>query len=81
MLPEGVLSTAIRADFWQPQKNDRKVEFIKYRRQRVILDRVNIQISKQLHTTMSRPFYSDAKKAKNVSFFFFFFLLLLIPFL
>jgi len=27
---------------------------------------------KELHTTMSRPFYSDAKKAKNVSFFFFF---------
>jgi len=34
---------------------------------------MNIQISKQLHTTMSRPFYSDVKKAKNVSFFFFFF--------
>jgi len=27
---------------------------------------------------MSRPFYSDAKKAKNVSFFFFFFFLLLL---
>jgi len=27
--------------------------------------------TKQLHTTMSRPFYSDAKKAKNVTFFFF----------
>ena len=30
MLPEGVLSIAIRADFWQPQKNDRKAELIKY---------------------------------------------------
>jgi len=29
---------------------------------------MNIQISKQLHTIMSRPFYSDAKKAKNVLF-------------
>ena len=26
MLPEGVLSIAIRADFWQPQKNERKAE-------------------------------------------------------
>jgi len=25
-LPEGVLSIAIRADFWQPQKNERKAE-------------------------------------------------------
>jgi len=39
---------------------------------------MNIQISKQLHTTMSRPFYSDSKKAKNVSFLFFFFLLLFV---
>ena len=31
---------------------------------------MNIQISKELHSTMSRPFYSDAKTAKNVSFFF-----------
>jgi len=30
MLPEGVLSTAIRADFCQPQKNDRNAELIKY---------------------------------------------------
>ena len=30
MLPEGVLSIAIRADFWQPQKNERKAELIKY---------------------------------------------------
>jgi len=29
-LPEGVLSIAIRADFWQPQKNERKAELIKY---------------------------------------------------
>jgi len=28
---------------------------------------------------MSRPFYSDAKKAKNVSFFFFFVTLFLFP--
>jgi len=33
---------------------------------------MNIQISKELHTTMSQPFYSDAKKAKNVLYFFFF---------
>ena len=78
MLPEGVLSTVIRVDFWQPQKNDRKAELIKYWRQRVVLDRMNIQISKQLHTTMSRPFYSDAKKAKNVSFFFLILLLFLL---
>ena len=39
---------------------------------------MNIQISKQLHTTISQPFYSDAKEAKNVSFFFFFLLLLLL---
>jgi len=30
MLPEGVLSIAIRADiFWQPEKNKRKPELIK----------------------------------------------------
>ena len=68
MLLEGVLSIGIRADFWQPQKNERKAELIKYWHQRAVLDRMNIQISKELHTTMSRPFYSDAKKAKNVSF-------------
>jgi len=50
MLPEGVLSIAIGADFWQPQKYERKAEVI------------NI-----LTSTMSRPFYSDAKTAKNVS--------------
>jgi len=71
MLPEGVLSIGIRprADFWQPQKNERKAELIKYWHQRAVLDRLNISISKELHTTMSRLFYSDAKKAKNVSFF------------
>jgi len=30
MLPEGVLSTAIMADFWQPQKNERKAELTNY---------------------------------------------------
>ena len=35
MLPAVVLSIAIRADFWQPQKSERKVEFIKYWHQRV----------------------------------------------
>jgi len=30
MLPKGVLSIAIRADFWQPQENERKGELIKY---------------------------------------------------
>jgi len=66
MPPEGVLSISIRADFWQPQKNEGKAELIKYWHQRAVLDRMNIQILKQLHTTMSRPFYRDAKKAKNV---------------
>ena len=42
MLPEGVLSIAIRADFWQPQKNERKAELIKYWHQRGVLDRLNI---------------------------------------
>jgi len=27
MLPEGVLSIAIRADFWQPEINERKAEW------------------------------------------------------
>jgi len=42
MLPEGVLSIVIRADFWQPQKNERKAELVKYWRQRAVLDRMNI---------------------------------------
>ena len=41
MLPEGVLSIAIRADFWQPQKNERKVEFIKHWHQHAVLNRMN----------------------------------------
>jgi len=45
MLPEGIISIAIRADFWQPQKNERKAELVKYWHQRAVLDRVNIQIS------------------------------------
>ena len=64
MLPEEVLSIAIRADFWQPQKNDRKAELIKYWYQRAVLDRMDIQISNELHKTMSQPFYSDAKRPK-----------------
>jgi len=68
MLPEGVLSIGIRADFWQPQKNERKAELIKYWHQCAVLDRMNIYISKKLHTTMSRPFYSDAKRPKKCSF-------------
>ena len=67
MLPEGVLSIGIRADFWQPQKNERKVELIKYWHQRAVFDRMNIYIyiSKTLHTTMSRPFYGDAKRPQK----------------
>jgi len=42
MLPEGVLSIAIRADFWQPQKNERKAELVKYWHQHAVLDRMNI---------------------------------------
>jgi len=30
-----------------------------------MLGRMNIQISKELHSTMSRPFYSDAKTDKK----------------
>ena len=47
MLPEGVLSIAIRAHFWQPQKNERKAELIKYWHQRAVLDRMNIYIVSQ----------------------------------
>ena len=42
ILPEGVLSILIRADFWQPHKNERKAELIKYWHQRAVLDTVNI---------------------------------------
>ena len=59
MLPEVVLISAIRADFWQPQKNEWKAELIKYWHQRAVLDRMNIT---DVHTTMLRSFYSDAKK-------------------
>ena len=30
MIPAGVLRIAIRADFWQLQKNEREVELVKY---------------------------------------------------
>ena len=44
MLPEGVFSIglAIRADFWQPQKIERKAELIKHRHQRAVLDIMSI---------------------------------------
>jgi len=42
MLPEGVLRLAIRADFWQPKKNETKAELIKYWHQRAVLNRMNI---------------------------------------
>ena len=48
MLPEGVLSIGIRANFWQPPKNERKAELIKYWHQRAVLDGMNIWISKEL---------------------------------
>jgi len=41
MLLAGVLSIAIRADFWQPKKNDRKAELINCCHQRAVLDRMN----------------------------------------
>ena len=44
MLPEGDLSIGIRADFWQPHKNERKAKLIKYWHQRAVLDRMNIYI-------------------------------------
>jgi len=61
MLPTGVLSIAIRADFWQPQKNERKAELIKYRHQRAVLDIMNIWISKKL------KFYDNAKAGCDVA--------------
>ena len=48
MLAQGVLSIAIRADFWPPQKNERKAELVKYWHQRAVLDRMNIQIFKKV---------------------------------
>jgi len=53
MLPEGVLSIGIRADFWQPQKNETKAELIKYWHQRAVLDRINTQQQQQ---QQQRPF-------------------------
>ena len=32
-----ILISEIRADFWQPQKNERKAELIKYWHQRAVL--------------------------------------------
>ena len=50
MLPEGVLSIGIRADFWQPQKNERKAELFKYWHQRAVLDRMNTHTHTYTHT-------------------------------
>ena len=45
MLSAGVLSIAIRADFWQPKENERKAKLIKYRHQHAVLDvRMNASI-------------------------------------
>ena len=43
MLPDGVLSIEIRADFWQPKKNDRKAELIKYWHHLAVHDTMNIR--------------------------------------
>ena len=63
MLTEGVLSIAIRADFWQPQKNEIKAELIKYWHRRAALNRVNTWISKELHATMSQQLYTADDRA------------------
>ena len=64
MLPEGVLSIAIRDDYWQhPRKNERKAELIKYWHRRAALNRVNTWISKELHATMSQQLYTADDRA------------------
>jgi len=70
MLPEGVLSIAIRAHFGNPRKNDRKAELIKYWHQRAVLDRMNIQPCHGRFTVMP-------KRTKMCRFFFWFFLVTL----
>jgi len=68
MPPKGVLSIAIRDDFWQPQKK-RKKSRINQVLTSACCPRQNEHIDiKRVATTMSRPFYNDAKKATNVSF-------------
>jgi len=49
---QGVLSIPIRADFWQPQKNERKAELIKYWHQRAVLDRMNTVSQKNPDTKL-----------------------------
>jgi len=66
MPPEGVLSIAIRADFWQSQKNERKAELIEYWHQRAVLDRMNIWISKQLLYNHVTAILQRCQKVQNV---------------
>jgi len=70
MLPEGLLSIGIRADFWQPlQKNERKAELIKYWHQRAILDRVNIDIKRVAYNHVTAILQRCQKGQKCVVFF------------
>jgi len=81
MLPEGVLSIAIRADFWQPQINERKAELIKYWHQCAVLDSVNIgpyRYQKSCIQPCHGHFTAMPNKPQNVSYFCFFFLLLFV---
>ena len=66
MLPEGVLSIGIRprADFWQPQKNERKAELIKYWHQRAVLDRMNISTPKSCIQPYHGHFTAMPKRPK-----------------
>jgi len=70
MLPEGLLSIAIRADVWQPQNNERN------RINQILTSACCTRQSGHIkRVAMSRPFYRDAKTAKCVV------ILLLLPFL
>jgi len=55
MLPEGVSSIAIRADFWQPQKNERKEELIKYQHQHLLAILFYIIVIKEICSSLT-PF-------------------------
>jgi len=63
MLPEGVLSIAIRADFWQPQKNETQAELIKYccPRQCEHIDNTHITFNGPLSRTTRVGRYQEGK--------------------
>ena len=65
MRPAGVLSIAIRADFWQPQKNERKAELINYWHQRAALDRMNTYIYQKGCTQPCHGHFRAMPKGQN----------------